>query len=150
LKPLLAAAIACASTLVVFLRDVSMASAHQAAAQSVNAAAPNSDPVYQQLRNITAGGKTFSVKDFVLKRDAGTFTFKSGNFFLLTPVEGKTTGAVFIGSATFSLDPPLEMERHSLQLLTKSGEMVEQFSSAVFRFTDGTEEDIEEIGRAHV
>jgi hypothetical protein len=103
----------------------------------------NSDPVYQQLRTISAGGKTITVKDFMMKRDAGTFTFKSGNFFLLTPVQGKTTGAVFIGSATFSLDPPLEEERHSLKLLTKGNEMVEQFSSAVFRFTDGTEEEIE-------
>jgi len=106
----------------------------------------NSDPVYQQLRTISAGGKTITVKDFVMKRDAGTFTFKSGNFFLLTPVQGKTTGAVFIGSATFSLDPPLEEERHSLKLLTKGNEMVEQFSSAVFRFTDGTEEEIEAKG----
>lgn len=106
----------------------------------------NSDPVYQQLRTISAGGKTITVKDFVMKRDAGTFTFKSGNFFLLTPVQGKTTGAVFIGSAAFSLGPPLEEERHRLKLLTKGSEMVEQFSSAVFRFTDGTEEEIEAKG----
>jgi len=106
----------------------------------------NSNPVYQQLRNITTGGKTIAVNDFVLKRDAGTFTFRSGNFVLLTLVEGKTTGAVFTGTGTFSLDPPLASERHSLQLLTKSSEMVEQFSTAVFRFTDGTEKEIEAKG----
>src|SRR4029077_15660816 len=83
-----------------------------------------------------------TVKDFVLKRDAGTFTFRSGNFFFLTPVQGKTTGAVFIGAATFSLEPPFGAEKHSLQLLTKSSEMLEQFNSAVFRFTEGTEQDI--------
>jgi hypothetical protein len=117
-----------------------------AAPQTTSASAPNSDPVYQQLRTISAGGKSITVKDFVMKRDAGTFTFKSGNFFLLTPVEGKTTGAVFIGSATFSLNPPLEAERRSLKLLTKSDEMIEQFTSAIFRFTDGTEEEIEAKG----
>jgi len=106
----------------------------------------NSDPVYQQLRNITTGGKTIVVKDFVLKRDAGTFTFKSGSFAFLSPVEGKTTGAVFTGTGTFSLDPPLASEKHSLQLLTKSSEMVEQFSTAVLRFTDGTEKEIETKG----
>jgi hypothetical protein len=116
------------------------------ALQATAGPAPNSDPVYQQLRNITAGGKTVVVKDFVLKRDAGTFTFRSGSFAFLIPVEGKTTGAVFTGSATFSLDPPLASERHSLQLLTKSSEMVEQFSTAVFRFTDGTEKEIEAKG----
>ncbi|MGH9713221.1 MAG: M1 family aminopeptidase [Candidatus Acidiferrales bacterium] len=114
--------------------------------QTTSPRAPNSDPVYLQLRNITAGGKAITVKDFVMKRDAGTFTFQSGNFFFLTPVEGKTTGAVFIGSATFSLNPPLEAERRSLKLLTKSNEMLEHFKSAIFRFTDGTEEEIEAKG----
>lgn len=126
----------------------SVASAGGAAAQTAPANTPNSDPVYQQLRNITPGGKTIAVRDFVLKRDAGTFTFKSGNFFFLTPVQGKTTGAVFIGTAIFSLEPPLAMEKRSLELLTKSAEMVEQFNTAVFRFTDGTEEDIEAKGSA--
>lgn len=108
----------------------------------------NTNPVYKQLRAITPGGKAVSVKDFVMKRDAGTFTFKSGVFVFLSPVEGKTTGAVFIGSGTFSLFPPLEAEKRSLKLLTKSDEMAEQFSKAVFRFTDGTEEEIEAKGVA--
>jgi hypothetical protein len=147
-KWLLAGAIMCTVALPAFLRAGATASAQQAAPQTAAATAPNSDPVYQQLRNITPGGKTITVKDFVLKRDAGTFTFKSGNFFFLTPVQGKTTGAVFIGTATFSLNPSLEAEKHSLNLLTKSSEMVEEFSRAVFRFTDGTEEDIEAKGSA--
>ena len=148
LRWILAAAILCITALPAFFRYGSSASDAQAAAQTAAVSAPNSDPVYQQLRNITPGGKTLAVKDFVLKRDAGTFTFKSGNFFFLTPVQGKTTGAVFIGNATFSLEPPFEAEKHSLQLLTKSSEMVEQFNTAVFRFTDGTEEDIEAKGTA--
>jgi peptidase M1-like protein len=146
LRWLVAAAILCAASLPAFHGAGAKASAGQTAAQSATATAPNSDPVYQQLRNVTPGGKTITVKDFVLKRDAGTFTFKSGNFFFLTPVQGMTTGAVFIGAATFSLDPPLSIEKHSLELLTKSSEMVEQFSLAVFRFTDGTEEDVEAKG----
>jgi len=143
---LLATAIFCSAALPAFLRAGSTALVEQAAAQTALATAPNSDPVYQQLRNITPGGKAIAVKDFVLKRDAGTFTFRSGNFFFLTPVQGKTTGAVFIGTAIFSLEPPLAMEKRSLELLTKSAEMVEQFNTAVFRFTDGTEEDIEAKG----
>lgn len=140
-------AILCIAALAAFLQTGSSASPQQAAAKKA-AVAPNSDPIYQQLRNITPGGKTVAVKDFVLKCDAGTFTFTSGNFVFLTPVEGKTTGAVFIGTATFSLTPHLEAEKHSLQLLTKSSGMVEQFKSAVFRFTDGTETEIEAKGSA--
>jgi hypothetical protein len=140
-----ATTILCIAALAAFLQTEFLVSAQQAPAQKA-AAPPNSDPVYQQLRNITPGGKAVEVKDFVLKRDAGTFTFTSGTFYFLTPVEGKITGAVFIGTATFSLDPHLEAEKHSLLFLTKSSEMVEQFKSAVFRFTDGTETEIEAKG----
>ena len=42
-------------------------------AQTPTASGPNSDPVYQQLRNISLGGEAVSVKDFELKRDAATF-----------------------------------------------------------------------------
>jgi hypothetical protein len=40
------------------------------AAQSVQPGA-NSDPTYQQLRNLTLGAEAVSVNDFELKRDAG-------------------------------------------------------------------------------
>ncbi|MGA8224476.1 MAG: hypothetical protein WB780_22715 [Candidatus Acidiferrales bacterium] len=129
-----------------FLHAGATASTQQDEPQTATAAVPNSDPVYQQLRNITPSGKTIVVKDFVLKRDAGTFTFKSGSFSFLTPVLGKTTGAVFIGSATFTLDPPIAAEKWSLARLTKSSPMTETFSTAVFRFTDGTEKEIESNG----
>jgi hypothetical protein len=108
--------------------------------------APNTDPVYRELREIIPDGQPVTVSNLVLKRDAGTFTFKSGTFFFLKPVQGKITGAVFSGSATFSLDPPLPMERRSLELLTKTPEMVEEFSTAVLRFTDGSEAEIEGKG----
>lgn len=148
LKSLLAAALLCCAVVLALIAAGLTPRLDAAAPQTAPAAAPNSDPVYQQLRTISAGGKTITVKDFVMKRDAGTFTFKSGVFIFLTPVLGKTTGAVFLGSGTFSLDPPLAVEKRSLELLTKSSEMVEQFNAAVFRFTDGTEEDIEAKGSA--
>ena len=116
------------------------------AAQTAGAAQPNSDPTYLELRNVTPSGKAITVKDFVLKRDAGTFTFRSGTFYFLAPVKDLVTGAVFIGDASFSLTPPIEIERTNLQLLTKSSEMVEEFSEAVFRFSDGTDLEVEKGG----
>ena len=76
-----------------------------------------------------------------MKRDAGIFTFRSGNFYLLEPVAGKCTGAVFIGEGVLALTPPLESERRYLELLAKE-EFVEQFHTAVFRFTDGAEQEL--------
>jgi hypothetical protein len=102
----------------------------------------NSDPLYVQLRHITLQSEAIPVKDFTLKRDVGTFVFKAGAFHLLVPVNGKVTGAVFTGEATFSLKPPIEVERRYLSTLTKGQPFEEEFSGAVFRFTDGTEEEI--------
>lgn len=115
-------------------------------AQKPDAAAntnlPNSHPIYRQLRTINIGSESAAVTNLVLNRDAGKFTFKSGTFYFLAPVEGKVTGAVFLGEGNFTLEPPNEIERRSLRLLTKEPEMVEQFEEAVFRFTDATYDEI--------
>ncbi len=111
-------------------------------------AGPNSDPTYQQLRNLTLGGEVVGVINFDLKRDAGTFHLRSGTVCFVTPVQGKVTGAVFTGDGIFVLDPPLESERKSLKLLTKENEFSETFSQAVLRFTDSTYDEIKKGGSA--
>ena len=112
------------------------------AAPSAPRTLANNDATYVRLRTIRVGGDTVSVNDFTLKRDAGTFLFKSGTFYLLQPVNGKITGAVFLGDATFSLTPPIEVERRYLSILTKGQPFEEHFSGAVFRFTDSTDEEL--------
>jgi len=57
-------------------------------------------------------------------------------------VQGKVTGAVFVGKGSFVLEPPLPVERGSLRLLTKQEDFVESFSHLVLRFTDGTYDEI--------
>jgi hypothetical protein len=102
----------------------------------------NNHPVYLALRTVHVGKETVQVKDFTLKRDAGTFVFKSGAFHLLEPVNGRITGAVFTGEGSFTLTPPIAVEQRYLAILTKGQPFAEEFGSAVFRFTDGTEEEI--------
>jgi hypothetical protein len=109
-------------------------------------AASNTDPTYQQLRQSRLGDTTLAVHDFVLQRDAGTFTFKSGTFSLLAPVNGKVTGAVFLGEGSFTLVPPGAAEQHSLSLLTKEPRLEENFNELVLRFSDGTTEEIKKAG----
>jgi hypothetical protein len=110
------------------------------------ASAPNSDPTYQQLRNITLGSEAVSVKDFTLKRDAATFHLNAGNVCFVTAVQGKVTGAVFVGDWNMVLDPPLAIERSTLRLLTKEDEFSEKFGRLVMRFTDTTYDDIKKAG----
>ena len=109
---------------------------------------PNSDPTYQQLRNLTLSGEAVSVSNFTLQRDAGRFHLHSGTVCFVAAVNGKVTGAVFTGDGSFVLDPPLDSERASLKLLTKEDEFSENFSQAVFRFTDSTYEEIKKGGGA--
>ena len=111
-------------------------------------AAPNSDPTYQLLRNIGLGGEVVSVKDFTLKRDAATFHLHSGNVCFVSAVQGKITGAVFVGDGNMVLDPPLGIERSTLKLLTKEDEFSERFGQLVMRFTDNTYDEIKKSGGA--
>lgn len=108
----------------------------------------NSDPTYQQLRNLGLGGEAVAVGNLTLKRDAATFHLRSGTVCFVTPVQGKVTGAVFIGDGNLVLDTPLVTERNSLKLLSKEDEFVETFSQAVFRFTDSTYDEIKKAGSA--
>lgn len=105
-------------------------------------AAANSNPTYQQLRNVGLSGEVAAANNLVLKRDAGVFTFRSGNFYFLAAVNGKVTGAIFLGNGSFELVPPLEMEKRTLSLLTKEPGMTEGFNQVVLRFTDGTYDEI--------
>ena len=112
------------------------------------AAGPNSDPVYQQLRNVSIGSEAVSVNSVILKRDAATFTFKQGTISFLSPVNGKVTGAVFNGEGEMHLMPPIPSEQRSLAILTKGAGpgMTETFHTLLLRFTDNTYEELKKAG----
>ena len=108
----------------------------------------NSEPAYVALRNTSLGTEAVSVTNVELKRDAGTFRFKSGTVCFIAPVNGKVTGAVFMGDGVFLLNPPFESERKSLQYLTKEPEFNEHFEKLLLRFTDSTYEELKKAGTA--
>ena len=104
---------------------------------------PNSDPVYQLLRQQARGeadfAKTYaSVNGLVLNREGAKFTLRSGEIYFLSPVEGRVTGAVFIGDGEMTMVPPTDYEKNSLKIFTGEPSITEQFSSLVIRFTDDT------------
>src|SRR5271166_3679719 len=109
-------------------------------------APPNADGTYQQLRTIALGNEAVTVSNLTLKRDASTFQLNSGTVCFLPPVQGKVTGAVFVGEGRMLLTPPLPSEERSLSLLSKEKEFNETFSHLVFRFTDGTYDEIKKAG----
>src|SRR5271165_6319277 len=109
-------------------------------------APPNADGTYQQLRTIALGNEAVTVSNLTLKRDAATFQLNSGTVCFLPPVQGKVTGAVFVGEGRMLLTPPLPSEERSLSLLSKEKEFSESFSHLVLRFTDNSYDQLKKAG----
>ena len=118
-----------------------------AAQPPTNTTAPNSHPLYRELRGVSVGAEAYQVTDFVLPKDTATFTL-TGTVYMLAPVRGRVTGAVFVGKGTMAYTPPVASERRMLGILTKGEPFSEGFERAVFRFTDDTAEKIKSGGAA--
>jgi hypothetical protein len=106
------------------------------------AQAANGLKAYVALRADLPGADGVTVKDFTLEREGGKFHFEQGDFYFYAPVEGRVTGAVFVGKGRFDLAVKDASEQRSLALLTKSSSMTQDFTTLVLRFTDGTAEEI--------
>ena len=134
--------------------DFRLEVASLATSVTVTASGPkaNSDPAYQALRGQGQDftGEYAQVSNLVLKRDAATFTLRTGEVYFLPPVEGRVTGAVFIGEGELSLTPPVEHERRSLKLFTGEPSLTEQFTRLTLRFTDKTYEEIKTSPQARL
>jgi hypothetical protein len=107
----------------------------------------NSDAVYQSFRQasknpLSFGGPYATVNNLVLRRDAATFTLRSGEIYFLVPGENRSIGAVFIGDGEVQLTPPTEREKKSIAIFTESPELKEQLNELVLRFTDKTFDEI--------
>ena len=118
----------------------SPASSVRAGAQA-KPALGNTHPVYRELRSLAVGAEAYKVSNFVLTKDAAAFTL-TGTLHMLSAVQGKVTGAVFLGQGSMAYTPPLAAERSMLSILTKGEPFAETFERAVFRFTDDTADAI--------
>lgn len=103
--------------------------------------APNTDPNYRALRDGELS-ETYDVGGITLKRDVGTFTFKSGRISFLPPVLGKVALGVFTGEGEFTLTPVLQLEKNYLKLITDKETVSEPFDRLVFCFSDQSYQEI--------
>lgn len=93
---------------------------------------------YNQIKLFSLTGGKAEVSNLVLKRDRVEMTF-SGTFYFTAPVEGKITGAVFIGQGKFRSEvPPNEFEKNNVKRLLNLEVIESDFKTAVLRFTDDT------------
>ena len=105
---------------------------------------PTYEQRYEELRELQAApNRVARVTGLVLKRDAGQFTFADGTFYLLTPIGGRTMGAVFVGRGSFAFAPPTATEQDRLVRFQKTRTLDAPFSSVVLLFADSTLAELE-------
>lgn len=112
------------------------------------------DPTYAALRALAPDGRQVAVtRPLRFDRDVFRFEFESGTFHLLTPVAGRTVGAVFVGEGRYKLLPACEDERRHLAfVLGDKGleSLTERFSTLMLWFGDGTAEELARLGEPRV
>jgi hypothetical protein len=101
---------------------------------------------YAALRAAKLSGEVAAVSNVVLKRDAGTFTLRSGELHFFAPVQGRVTGAVFVGDGEFTMEPPLECEKRAIAIFTREPKIAERFDELVLRFSDETWAEVKQSG----
>jgi hypothetical protein len=98
---------------------------------------PRAD-VYNQIKAFSLGGGSAEVTNLLLKRDRVEMNF-TGTFYFAAPVDGKVTGAVFIGTGTMKAEMPnAEFERDNVKRLLGADTVESDFKTAVLRMTDDT------------
>jgi len=101
------------------------------------------DDVLLQLSKIRLDKKQIHViRDVTLGRDAASITLNRGVIAFLEPVNGRVTGAVFLGSGEVVAIPPDRIERQQISRFTGTPILNERFQTAVLRFSDGTFEEL--------
>src|SRR5215212_5804871 len=95
--------------------------------------------VYDQVKAFQLAGAA-EARGVTLKRDRAVMTF-NGTFYFAAPVEGRVTGAVFVGDGTFRAEvPPSDFEKENVKRLLGTDVIDSDFRTAVLRFTDDTAE----------
>ena len=78
------------------------------------------------------------VNQLVLRRDAAELTLSKGTLYLLSPLGGRTVGAIFRGSGHFALQPGHPSEQETLRRLIGSPAVDDSVSEVILIFSDST------------
>jgi len=101
------------------------------------------DAILAQLAKIRLDTKQiYNIRDITLRRDALSVALNRGAIAFLEPVNGKVTGAVFIGNGEIVAISPDPLERQQIFKFTGTGILNEPFQTAILRFTDNTYEEM--------
>jgi hypothetical protein len=100
---------------------------------------------FQALTAVRAdAGRTYYVRELVLRRDAVRIYLSEGKLAFLQPVAGKVTGAVFTGQGRVIAVPRDPIERRSLAHFVGTPLLDIPFARAFLRFTDDAARELEQ------
>jgi len=85
-----------------------------------------------------ASGGVADVSNLILQRDVARFTLTSGKLYLLTPIGGRTVGALFRGNGTFSFTPTSKIEQERLARYEKKTSIDAPVTDVLLLFADTT------------
>ncbi len=100
--------------------------------------------LYDQIKNVSLDEeKVAEVEGIILKRDVAIFRLNKGKICLFEPIDGKITGAVFVGEGIFEFLPPTEIEKNQLRKFTDHETLNEEFEELYLAFSDSTGIELE-------
>ena len=103
-----------------------------------NTPAAGDKELYDQIKSFSLGGGSVTVSGLALNRDRAQMSF-TGTFYFATPINGRVTGALFVGDGTFSAEvPPSDFEKENVKRLLGADDVESDFRTAVLRFSDDT------------
>jgi hypothetical protein len=135
-------ALTAAAALAVLPVDV----AAQAASPAGSSSAATYLERYTEITGLTpAVGRVADVTHLVITRDAGQLILERGKLILLSPVGGRTVGAIFRGEGRFTFAPPYPAEQGELQRFAGSATLDDPFGEAILLFSDSTFEQLRSL-----
>jgi hypothetical protein len=112
------------------------------AAQAQQPTAPVASSFLERYRAVSglapAEGQVAEAHHLVLTRETGRLTLERGRLYLLTPVGGRTVGAVFRGEGRFAYTPRTADEQAALRRFADTTALDAPLTEVVLLFADST------------
>jgi peptidase M1-like protein len=94
---------------------------------------------YREIMSLAPSRESVAeVNQLVLRRDAAVITLSKGTLYMLSPVGGRSIGAIFRGSGRFSLSPRHTAEQETLQRMIGASNVDDSVSEVILIFSDST------------
>src|SRR5260370_35315691 len=96
-------------------------------------------PVFAGCRHmVPQDDRGATVRSLMLRRDVIEFALEEGKLYAVTPVAGRTIGAVFVGHGSVSFAPPIALERREVQRVLGASVLHFRITASAFVFTEST------------